>query len=90
LFRASSEAEADNVTQALAGRGIEHRYWYGNGLHTHKHFAAAPRDPLPRTAHIAHQLIGLPTAVDLSHEAMKRIVAAICEGRSDQKAEEHI
>jgi dTDP-4-amino-4,6-dideoxygalactose transaminase len=90
LFRTSSEAEADNVTKALAENGIEHRYWYGHGLHTHQHFAAAPRDPLPRTAHIAYRLIGLPTAIDLSHEAMKRIVAAISEGCRDQKAEEHI
>jgi len=90
LFRASSEAEADNVTNALTENGIEHRFWYGHGLHTHRYFAAAPRDPLPRTTHIAHRLVGLPTAIDLSHEAMKRIVAAICEGCRYQKAKEHI
>jgi len=83
LFHANSDAEANNVTKALAENGIEHRYWYGNGLHTHQQFAAAPRDPLPRTAHIAHRLIGLPTAVDLSREAMKRIVVAICQGRCE-------
>lgn len=89
LFRASSEAQAVAVTQALTEREIEHRYWYGHGLHTHQHFAAAPRDPLPQTARIAHRLVGLPTAIDLSHEAMKRIVAAICEGLCGWKAEEH-
>lgn len=82
LYHASSEAEAVAVTQALTKRGIEHRYWYGHGLHTHEHFALAPCDPLPRTARIAHHLVALPTAVDLSHEAMRRIMAAICEGRS--------
>ena len=81
LFRASSDVEAAAVTQALTETGIEHRYWYGDGLHTHQHFAAAPHDPLPQTARIAHQLVGLPTAIDLSHEAMGRIVAAICKGR---------
>ena len=90
LFRANSEAEAASVTQALAGRGIEHRYWYGDGLHTHKHFAAAERDPLPQTVRVAQRLVGLPTAIDLSHETMKRIVAAICEGCRHQKAKEHI
>jgi dTDP-4-amino-4,6-dideoxygalactose transaminase len=90
LFRASSEAEAASVTRALAGRGIEHRYWYGYGLHTHRHFAAAERDPLPQTARVAHRLVGLPIAIDLSPDAMTRIVAAICEGRCDQKAEKHI
>jgi dTDP-4-amino-4,6-dideoxygalactose transaminase len=89
LFRASSEAEAVAVTQALTERGIEHRYWYGNGLHTHQQFAAAPRDPLPHTARIAHRLVGLPTAIDLSHEAMKRIVAALCEGLCGQEAKGH-
>jgi len=89
LFRASSEAEAGAVTQALTETGIEHRFWYGHGLHTHQHFAAAPRDPLPQTAQIASRLVGLPTAIDLPHEAMKRIVVAICKGRSGQKAEEH-
>jgi dTDP-4-amino-4,6-dideoxygalactose transaminase len=89
LFRASSEAEAVAVTQALTETGIEHRFWYGHGLHTHLHFAAAPRDPLPQTARIASRLVGLPTAIDLPHGAMKRIVAAICQGRSRQKAEEH-
>jgi dTDP-4-amino-4,6-dideoxygalactose transaminase len=90
LFRAYSEAEADNVTKALAENGVEHRFWYGDGLHTHRHFAAASRDPLPWTAHVARRLIGLPTAIDLSHEAMKRIVAAICDGCRYQKAKEHI
>src|SRR6516165_2472622 len=90
LFRANSEAEAASVTQALAGRGIEHRYWYGDGLHTNKHFAAAERDPLPQTVRVAQRLVGLPTAIDLSHETMKRIVAAICEGCRHQKAKEHI
>jgi dTDP-4-amino-4,6-dideoxygalactose transaminase len=90
LFRANSDAEAVGVTRALAERGIEHRYWYGQGLHTHKHFAAAARDPLPQTARIAHRLVGLPTAIDLTPAAMKRIVAAICEGRCNQKAEESI
>jgi len=90
LFRASSETEAASVTRALAGRGIEHRYWYGYGLHTHRHFAAAERDPLPQTARVAHRLVGLPIAIDLSPDAMTRIVAAICEGRRDQKAEKHI
>jgi dTDP-4-amino-4,6-dideoxygalactose transaminase len=89
LFRARSEAEAVDVTQALTERGIEHRYWYGHGLHTHKHFAEAARDPLPQTARIAHRLIGLPTAIDLSHEAIQRIVAALCEGYCDQRGEEY-
>ena len=90
LFHAISKAEADNVTKALAEDGIEHRYWYGDGLHTHQHFATAPRDPLPRTAHIAHRLVALPTAIDLPHKAMKRIIAAISKGRCDQKAQESI
>jgi dTDP-4-amino-4,6-dideoxygalactose transaminase len=90
LFRASSETDATAVTQALTARCIEHRYWYGHGLHTHKHFADAARDPLPKTTRIAHSLIGLPTAIDLSPEAMNRIMAAICESLSDQKADARI
>jgi dTDP-4-amino-4,6-dideoxygalactose transaminase len=87
LFRASSEAEALAVTQTLTARCIEHRYWYGYGLHTHKYFAEAARDPLPQTTRIAHSLIGLPTAIDLSSEAMNRIMAAVCEGSCGRKGE---
>src|SRR5262249_12129735 len=87
LIRLSAEAVA--VAQGLAEKGIEQSYWGGHGLHTHQHFAAAPRDPLPHTARIAQRLVGLPTAIDLSHEAMKRIVAAICEGVCGQKAKGH-
>ena len=90
LFRASSEAEAATVTRALTERNVEHRYWYGHGLHTHKHFADAARDPLRKTTRIAHSLIGLPTAIDLSSEAMNRIMAAVCEGRSDQNTDARI
>jgi dTDP-4-amino-4,6-dideoxygalactose transaminase len=89
LFRASSETEADAVMQALDARGIEHRYWYGHGLHTHQYFAGALRDPLPQTARIARRLIGLPTAIDLSHDAMNRVLAAVCEGRCDRKPKKH-
>ncbi len=85
LFRASSEAEATSVMEVLDERGIEHRYWYGRGLHTHEHFIAAPRDCLPQTARISERLIGLPTAIDLSQDAMKRIVTAICDGLGDHK-----
>jgi dTDP-4-amino-4,6-dideoxygalactose transaminase len=88
LFRARSETEAIAVTQALTARCIEHRYWYGHGLHTHKHFAEVARDPLPQTTRIAYRLIGLPTAIDLSHEAIKRIMAAVREGSCGQKSEE--
>jgi dTDP-4-amino-4,6-dideoxygalactose transaminase len=90
LFRANSRAEADSVTKVLAENGIEHRYWYGQGLHTHQHFATAPHDPLPQTAHIAHRLVALPTAIDLPHKAMKRIVATISEGRCEPRAQEPI
>jgi dTDP-4-amino-4,6-dideoxygalactose transaminase len=88
LFRASSEVEAVSVMRALTESSIEHRFWYGYGLHTHEHFAAAARDQLPQTARIAHRLVGLPTAIDLSPDAMKRIVTAICEGLSDQQGKE--
>ena len=90
LFRASSEAEAATVTRALTERNMEHRYWYGHGLHTHKHFAEAARDPLPKTTRIAHSLIGLPTAIDLSSKAMNQIMAAVCEGRADQNTDTRI
>jgi len=85
LFRASSESEAIAVGQVLDKSGIEHRYWYGRGLHTHQHFAAAPHDPLPHATQLAPCLVALPTAIDLSHEAMERIVAALSEGRRRQK-----
>jgi dTDP-4-amino-4,6-dideoxygalactose transaminase len=68
---------------------IDKNRWYSNHgmLHTHQHFAAARHDPLPHTTQIAPCLVALPTAIDLSHEAMERIVAALSEGRRHQKTD---
>jgi dTDP-4-amino-4,6-dideoxygalactose transaminase len=77
LFRCEHADEAARVAKRLATQGIDHRHWYGLGLHTHAHFAAGERDNLPVTDRIAPVLIGLPSAIDLELEAIQEVVAAV-------------
>jgi dTDP-4-amino-4,6-dideoxygalactose transaminase len=77
LFRCAHADEAAHLAARLAAKGIDHRHWYGLGLHTHAHFAAAERDDLPVTNRIAPALIGLPSAIDLELEAIQEVVSAV-------------
>jgi dTDP-4-amino-4,6-dideoxygalactose transaminase len=77
LFRCAHADEAAHLAARLAAKGIDHRHWYGRGLHTHAHFAAAERDDLPVTNRIAPALIGLPSAIDLELEAIQEVVSAV-------------
>jgi dTDP-4-amino-4,6-dideoxygalactose transaminase len=76
LFIAEHEEHADAVCETLDRELIEHRAWYGRGLHQEPAFAVSACDPLPNTVEIASRLIGLPTAPDLRRESVHKIVRA--------------
>ena len=81
LYEAAGLDEAQAVRAALTEAGVEHRYWYGFGLHSEPYFADAARDALPRVEGLAPRLIGLPTACDLASGEIERIVVAVARGR---------
>ncbi|MGQ3075898.1 MAG: DegT/DnrJ/EryC1/StrS family aminotransferase [Ferrovibrionaceae bacterium] len=64
----------------LAGRQVETRAWWGNGCHAHAAFAHCPRLPLPATARLAADTIGLPLSLDITAEEIDRIAAVLREG----------
>ena len=61
--------------RALSQDGIDHRLWYGRGLHREPYFATDYS--LPVVDALASHLIGLPVAPDLSDAAIERIVATL-------------
>jgi len=82
LFCCSHPEQAERVKLSLRSEGIEFRLWYGNGLHRHAHFAGSARGRLAVTDHLAHCVIGLPMALDLTFDVINRIAATVLEGTS--------
>jgi dTDP-4-amino-4,6-dideoxygalactose transaminase len=80
LFRCDDRREAERVQRHLTRSGIDHRLWYGRGLHRHGEYATLPRDPLANTERLAPCLVGVPLATDLDEETIARIVEALAEG----------
>jgi dTDP-4-amino-4,6-dideoxygalactose transaminase len=65
---------------ALTHEGIDHRLWYGRGLHREPYFATDYSLPVVDT--LASRLIGLPVAPDLPDAVIERIVAILAGGRA--------
>jgi dTDP-4-amino-4,6-dideoxygalactose transaminase len=83
LYDCGTPAAAEQVTAALANRGVEHRMWYGDGLHRHSHYASLPREAnLAITDDLAPRLVGLPMSIDLTQPEIARVAAAIAEAQS--------
>jgi UDP-2-acetamido-2-deoxy-ribo-hexuluronate aminotransferase len=70
-----SSPEGPRASAALTRDGIDHRLWYGRGLHREPYFATDYS--LPVVDALASRLIGLPVAPDLSDAAIERIVATL-------------
>jgi dTDP-4-amino-4,6-dideoxygalactose transaminase len=77
LLLATSAAESGAVRAALHAADVEHRLWYGGGLHREPAFAGVERDALERTDALGPRLIGLPMAPDLATSSVRRIVGTI-------------
>jgi dTDP-4-amino-4,6-dideoxygalactose transaminase len=85
LYAAADADEAMRVTAALDEAGVEHRLWYGLGVHRESYYAAMSRDELTLVAWLAPRLIGLPSAPDLSPSAIARIVSALASAHSPRE-----
>lgn len=77
LHESATEDEAACVRRALNSLRVEHRSWYGAGVHGQPHFHNVSRDVLEVSNRIASVLIGLPTAPDLAASDISRVVSAI-------------
>jgi dTDP-4-amino-4,6-dideoxygalactose transaminase len=76
LFQVDSAEESEALRGELDRRGIEHRLWYGGGLHLEPYFTGAEKDDLATTESLASRVIGLPMAPDLREADMVRIAEA--------------
>jgi dTDP-4-amino-4,6-dideoxygalactose transaminase len=77
VFRCRSHDEAVRVTDSLGRARVDHRIWYGGGLHRHGHFSRCAQAGLDVTDDVAPRLIGLPTSVDLPEHLVERIASAL-------------
>jgi dTDP-4-amino-4,6-dideoxygalactose transaminase len=80
LFRCQNADEMHRVMSKLAECRIEHRLWYGNGLHRETYFVGIGRDELGVTEHLTATVLGLPMIIDLSDSAIERIGSAVGAG----------
>ena len=81
LYAANDVCHAIRVRSALETIGAEHRLWYGLGAHREPYYEAKGRDTLWFVDSLAPRLIGLPTAPDLSTNAITRIMSALASAR---------
>jgi dTDP-4-amino-4,6-dideoxygalactose transaminase len=79
LFHCADEPSAEAVRRSLDRHAIEHRFWYGGGVHAQPQFRSCARDRLPVTERLAPLIIGLPIATDLTDAAMQRVASALSE-----------
>lgn len=68
------------VEDALAEGGFGSRRWWGDGLTSHRAFAAYPAMPLPVTSQLASTTLGLPCWRDLPTSEIERIAALVTHG----------
>ena len=79
LYVAVTAAAASAAVGKLSAIGIDHRYWYGRGLHQEPAFADFPADPLPVTENLSARLIGLPVSIDLADSAINRVIDVLAK-----------
>jgi dTDP-4-amino-4,6-dideoxygalactose transaminase len=77
LLETATLPEAEAARGSLREAAIDHRLWYGPGLHRERYFSTHTRDPLPVVEDLAPRLIGLPVAHDLADASIERVIAAV-------------
>lgn len=80
LFRCDNGAQAARIQEALTSNRVDFRLWYGTGLHDQRQFRSLVSENLAVTRDLAPRIIGLPVAVDLPSESIRRVVAAVAQG----------
>jgi dTDP-4-amino-4,6-dideoxygalactose transaminase len=84
IFEATSGEEGRSVQMALARQSIDHRLWYGCGLHREAYFHKQEHDSLPIVEALAPRLIGIPVAPDLPDSAIERIMTTLADASSNK------
>ncbi len=79
---ASSVAEAAAMVAALRDAAIEHRFWYGHGVHREPYFASGAVAALPETESVAARLIGIPIYPEIEPASVTRIVRCLASVRA--------
>jgi dTDP-4-amino-4,6-dideoxygalactose transaminase len=74
LYVAPTAAAASAAIGELSAAGIDHRYWYGRGVHKEPGYADFPAGVLPVTENLSDRLIGLPVSIDLTESAINRVI----------------
>lgn len=74
-----TDETAATVECRLNAGGVETRRWWGLGCHTNPAFADCPKGDLTQTDRLGAAVIGLPFSIDLDHEQISRIVAALAD-----------
>jgi len=82
LYAATTAATATAALGKLSAAGIDHRYWYGRGVHQEPGFADFPSDVLSITEDLSVRLIGLPVSIDLADSAINRVIDVLAEAGS--------
>lgn len=77
LVECASSAQASELREALSAQAIDHRFWYGAGLHAHPRLRTCARISTKITDQLAPRLLGLPLAVDLAPAAIGRIADCV-------------
>jgi dTDP-4-amino-4,6-dideoxygalactose transaminase len=70
---------AATVERGLNAQGVETRRWWGFGCQTNPAFADCPRGDLTQTDRLGGSVIGLPFSIDLDHEQINRVAAALTD-----------
>jgi dTDP-4-amino-4,6-dideoxygalactose transaminase len=77
LYVCNDLAQAEAVTDSLIASRVDHRFWYGTGLHGNSYLTDVAREPLPVTESLSPRLVGLPMAVDLEDDDIARVASAV-------------
>ena len=67
------------VERSLSTEGVETRRWWGVGCQANPAFVDCPRGDLTQTNRLGGAVIGLPFSIDLDHEQIGRVVAALAK-----------
>lgn len=77
LVESYSESIAIRIRDALTSHGIASRKWYSGGMALEPVFTSMTADKLPVTEDLSKRLLGVPAAIDLEPEDVRRVASVI-------------
>jgi dTDP-4-amino-4,6-dideoxygalactose transaminase len=79
LVYCADHAESLRVREALTSQRIGFKFWYGAGMHEHPYYKNVPCDVLDVCSDLAHRLLALPMAPDLTDREVSKICRAVAQ-----------